>query len=169
MQKGYTKSVLTLLRRWLRSSTSLRDRCPRLILRYHNVSFYHAILCFEVIGTQPTTLTRQKLCGKYFHNVVSHAPIQLCIIIGESSNTEVEERYFTSIKGITRETPSHPLSHIIGNILIRLQAKTMFRELFDTCREDQETFVQKLAKSLPDFPDTLFPSFVLEKYNGRLI
>ena len=168
-QKGYTKSVLTLLRRWLRSSTSLRDGCPRLILRYDNVSFYHAILCFEVIGTQPTTLTRRKLCGKYFHNVVSHAPIQLRIISGESSNTEDEERYFTSIKGITRETPSHPLSHIIGNILIRLQAKTMFRELFDTCREDQETFVQKLAKSLPDFPDTLFPSFVLEKYNGRLI
>jgi len=31
-----------------------KDRCPQLILGYHNLSFYHAILCLEVIGTQPT-------------------------------------------------------------------------------------------------------------------
>ena len=112
-----------------------RDRCPRLTLRYHNVRFYHAILCFEVIGTQPTTLTCRKLCGKYFHNVVRHAPIQLCIISGESSNTEDEARYFNSIKGITRETSLHHLSHIIENILIRLQAKKMFRESYSTHAE----------------------------------
>ena len=143
------------------------DRSPRLILRYHNLSFYHAILCLEVIGTQPVTLTRRKLYGKYYHGLIQHAPIQLRIISGESSNAEDEERYFNSIKGITRETSSQHPSHIIGNIIIRIQAEHSFNEQFNITRENQESNVKRLAKSLPDFPDTLFQPFVLQKYKRQ--
>lgn len=83
-----------------------KDRSLCLILRYHNLSFYQAILFLEVIGTQPVALTWRKLYGKYYHALIRHAPIQLQIISGESSNAEDEERYFNSIKGITRETSS---------------------------------------------------------------
>ena len=144
-----------------------KGRCPRLILRYHNLSFYHAILCLEVIGTQPTKLTRRKLYGKYYHGLVRHAPIQLRIISGESNNAEDEERFFNSIKSITRETSSQHPSHIIGNIIIRLQAEHAFKEQFSTSRADQDSCVKKLAKSLPDFPDTLFQPFVLQKYKKQ--
>ena len=144
-----------------------KDRCPRLILRYHNLSFYHAILCLEVIGTQPTKLTRRKFYGKYYHGLVRHAPIQLRIISGESSNAEDEERFFNSIKSITRETSSQHPSHIIGNIIIRLQAEHAFKQQFCTSRADQDSCVKKLAKSLPDFPDTLFQPFVLQKYKKQ--
>ena len=140
-----------------------KDVSPCLILRYHNLSFYHAILCLEVIGTQPVTLTRRKLYGKYYHGLIQHAPIQLRIISGESSNAEDEERYFITI---TRETSSQHPSHKIGNI-IRIQAEHSFNEQFNITRENQESNVKRLAKSLPDFPDTLFQPFVLQKYKRQ--
>lgn len=83
-----------------------KDRSLCLILRYHNLSFNQAILFLEVIGNQPVALTWRKLYGKYYHGLIGHAPIQLQIISGESSNAEDEERYFNSIRGITRETSS---------------------------------------------------------------
>ena len=75
---------------------SEKDLCPRLTLRYHNLGFCHALLCLEVIVTQPTRLTQHKLYGKYYHDLVWHALIQLRRISGESSNTEGVERFLTA-------------------------------------------------------------------------
>lgn len=75
--------------------------------------------------------------------------------------------FFNSIKGITRETSSQHPSHIIGLIIIRLQAEHAFQEQFSISRADQDISVKKLARSLPDFPDTFFQPFVLQKYKKQ--
>jgi hypothetical protein len=80
------------------------NRSPRLVLRYHNLSFLHFLICTFEFGSTPTALTARKLYGKYLHNLVSHQPIQLIIISGTSSNEEKEERVFNAIKGVTRVT-----------------------------------------------------------------
>ena len=49
-------------------------RSQRLILRYHNLSFCHAMLCNEIRVHQLSTLTCRKLYGKHFHGLISQAP-----------------------------------------------------------------------------------------------
>ncbi|KAK3734073.1 hypothetical protein QZH41_019812 [Actinostola sp. cb2023] len=80
---------------------------PRLILRYHNLSFMHFLMCTLEFGSSPIALTARKLYGKYLHNLVSHQSIQLRIISGTSSNAENEERIFSSIKSITKATSNY--------------------------------------------------------------
>lgn len=141
------------------------ERCPQSVLRYHNQSFLHAILCFEVMGYQPSTMTCRKLYGKYFHGLINHAPSQLRIVSGTSVNAEDEERLFSSINGITKSTSSKHPGHIIGNVLIRLQAEEELREVNEGCRSsEQENKIKRMANSLPEFPDTLIPAYILQKY-----
>ena len=89
-------------------------RSPQLILRYHNLSFTHAMLCNEILGHQPCTMTCRKLYGKHFHDLISHAPLQLRIMSGKAMSAEDEERAFNSIKGITKSTSSNHPGHVIG-------------------------------------------------------
>jgi len=144
---------------------SEEKRCPRLVLRYHNQSFLHAILCFEVIGYQPKTMTCRKLYGKYFHDLISHAALQVRLISGKAVNAEDEERLFNSINGITNSTSSKRPGHIIGNLLIRLQAEEQLKEINEGSRTlEYLNKIQVLAKSLPTFLDTLIPPYILDKY-----
>ncbi|KAK3715334.1 hypothetical protein QZH41_010105 [Actinostola sp. cb2023] len=157
--------TLVDMQEMLYASADLRS--PRQILRYHNQSFLHAILCTEVIGYQPSTITRRKLYGKYFHGLISHAPPQLRIISGKAINAEDEERLFNAINSITNATSSNHPNHIIGNILIRLQAEEELQEINRGTRSyqaEQKSKIQKLADSLPEFLDTIFPPYILEKY-----
>ena len=77
-------------------------RCPRLILRYHS----NFAICHLEFGSTPSAQSAIKLYGKYLHNLVSHEPIQLRLISGQSSNAENEERIFNAIKGITTQHPA---------------------------------------------------------------
>ena len=140
-------------------------RSPRLILRYHNLSFCHAMLCNEILGHQPSTVTCRKLYGKHFHGLISHAPFQLRIMSGKAMSAEDEERAFNSIKGITKCTSSNHPGHVIGNVLIRLQAEESLRNLGEGCRSsEQQSKVTKLSQSLVQFPDTLVPAYILNNY-----
>lgn len=91
-------------------------RSPRLILRYYNCSFLHFLMCDTVFGSRPIHHTFRKMYGKYLHNLLSHAPQQLRIISGASSNAENEERLFSTMKSITQSTSSNKPGHIIGNV-----------------------------------------------------
>ena len=140
-------------------------RSPQLILRYHNLSFTHAMLCNEILGHQPCTMTCRKLYGKHFHDLISHAPLQLRIMSGKAMSAEDEERAFNSIKGITKSTSSNHPGHVIGNILIRLQAEEALRNFNKGGRCcEQQSKITRLSHGLTEFPDTLIPAYILQKY-----
>jgi len=128
------------------------NRSPRLILRYHNLSFMHFLMCTLEFGSSPIALTARKLYGKYLHNLVSHQSIQLRIISGTSSNAENEERIFSAIKSITKATSNYRPSHIVSNIFLRLQAEDELASQKD-CVTKQHNQVSKLAATI-NFPNT---------------
>jgi len=142
------------------------NRCPRLILRYHNLSFMHFLMCTLEFGSKPAALTARKLYGKYLHNLVSHQAIQLRIISGTASNAENEERVFNAIKGITNTTSNYRPSHVISNIFLRLQAEEELGCQKD-CIGKQNNLISKSAASM-QFPNTIIPSYILEdkKYSS---
>ena len=41
-------------------------------------------------------MTRDKIYGKYLHNLLVHAPLQYCLVSRESINCEDKERFMTS-------------------------------------------------------------------------
>jgi hypothetical protein len=136
------------------------SRSPRLVLRYHNLSFLHFLICTLEFCSTPTALTARTLYGKYLHSLVSHQPIQLRIIAGTSSNAENEERVCNAIKGITSATPNYRPSHVIRYIFLRLQAEEELGSRKD-CIPKQHNLISKLAATIW-FSNTVIPSYILE-------
>lgn len=138
-------------------------RSPKEILRYHNQSWYHAILLKEIIK-QPKKLTHRKMFGVYFHNISAHAGPMLRIISGQASHTENQERIFNAIKGITKTTSNYHPGQTIPNIYIRLQAEK------ERGREDnvgnQQSQVSHLSQCLPPPLNTSIPLSLILKH-GR--
>ena len=95
---------------------SEEHRTPRSVLRFHNLTWHHAMLCRSVIAFSQKQMSTRKFYGNYFHNITAHAPIQNRLISGRSANTEEQERVFNSINNITRSTSSDHPDHIIGNV-----------------------------------------------------
>ena len=61
-------------------------------------------------------------------------------------------------------TSSKHAGHIIGNVLIRLQVEEELRlvnEGYYSCQQESKI---RFSNSLPEFPDTLIPAYILEKY-----
>ena len=52
-------------------------------------------------------MTRDKIYGKYLHNLLVHAPLQYRLVSGESINGEDEERFFETIRDITHGTSNN--------------------------------------------------------------
>ena len=93
-------------------------RTPKQILRLHNSCFEHFTLVKEIFKSG-TKLMREKLYGKYKHNLLVHAPMQYRLVSGESINCEGEERFFNTIKNITKNTTYYHPGHMIGNLIVR--------------------------------------------------
>ena len=140
------------------------QRNPREVLRYHNMSFLHAIMCRMIIGLKLKKLTVRKLYGKYFHGIIVHGPIQERFISGESANAEDEERMFNTVKGITQQTSSMRPGHIIGNLFIRMQAEKSFSKSTKVKRRVEDTEISKISKQLPSIPDTVIPYDIIQCY-----
>ena len=47
-------------------------RTPRSVLRLHNLTWQHAILCRSVMGFSLKQMTTRKFYGNYFHNITAH-------------------------------------------------------------------------------------------------
>ena len=138
-------------------------RCPRLVLRYQNCSFLHFVMCHIQFSSSPKTLTTRKLYGKYLHNLVSHAPIQLRLISGTSCNAENEERMFSTIKSITQSTSCNRPGHIIGNLFIRMQAEEKIGNFDDfSTTSIQSSNLSKLSAALPKPSNTAIKANILQ-------
>ena len=142
----------------------LEERCPRSILRLHNQTFLHAVTCEEVIG-KPRILTEKKFYGRYLHSLVMHAPIQHRIICSRSTNTEQQERHFSTLSSISVATSSRRPGEIITPGIIRMQAemKSEENQQRDSVKE-QESQLGKLARCLTPPENTFIPQRVILKY-----
>ena len=140
------------------------ERCPRSILRLHNQTFLHAIACEEVIG-KPQILTEKKFYGRYLHSLVVHAPIQHRIICSRSTNTEQQERHFSTLSSISVTTSRRRPGEIITPGIIRMQAemKSEENQQRDSVKE-QESQLRKLARCLTPPENTVIPHRVILKY-----
>ena len=92
-----------------------KHRSPRLILCYHNSSWYHLTLCRSIIGFHLKKKTVRKFYGTYLHDLTAHTPLQLHLVSGRTSNAEEEERTFNTVKSIANTTSCYRPAHIIGH------------------------------------------------------
>lgn len=132
------------------------------ILRLHNSCFEHFILLKKLISDQKLSkkMTKEKLYGKYCHNLLVHAPIQYRLVSGKSINVENEERFFNAIKNITRNTSNKTPGHLIGNIIVRHQAESIAREKYEFAKTDYlMNDIQLLGKNLYEQERNSFFSF----------
>ena len=114
-----------------------KRRSPRFILHYHNSSWYHHILCRDIVGFNLQKMTLRKFYGTYFHDLTALDLLQLRILSGCSSNAEEEEeRTFNTVKSMTNTTSNYRPAHIISNIFISLQAEEKFGRS-ENCVEKQ--------------------------------
>ena len=94
-------------------------RTSQKILRLYNSCYTHFVLLQEIIGFNLVKVPREKLYGKYSHNLLEHALLQFRIINGESINLKERKRFFNTIKNITKPTNSYHPGYIIGNCIVR--------------------------------------------------
>ena len=127
-------------------------RCTsKVILRLHNLTYQHGKMCVGLFTKSSNTTT---MYGRYFHSIICHAPLLFRIVCLRSVNTEVQERMFGQAKQITRGTSSLKASHIITNIMTRLQVETKARENPLTIQEGE---IHKLSKTLGPTLNSVIP------------
>ena len=125
-------------------------RTTTTILRLHNVSFEHGMLCSKVFSN-PNTHTRRALFGRYYHSLTTHAPIVYRMTAPSSLHAEKEERMFNQLKQITLATSSRRPNDIIKNALLRVQEKAN-KHLF----HPEVSEMTELASTLPTKKNTTF-------------
>ena len=103
-------------------------RTPRSILRFHNITFLHAMWCKMLIGKTPKALTQRTFYGRYWHSLTCHAPLVLRIVSLSSIHTEEEERSFSTVNSIASRTTSRRHDEIIEPTLIRMQAEQQYKD-----------------------------------------
>ena len=108
-------------------------------------------------------ITRRKLFGVYFHDLVSHGGLMLRLVSGQSANAEEEERIFNHIKGITKNTSNYSSSQIIPNVFVRLQAENKAKT--DESVQRQQHEISHLAKALQPPLNTSIPFSLIEKHS----
>ena len=95
-------------------------------------------------------MTREKMFGKYCHNLLVHAPIQNRLNTCKSKAAENQERSFNAIQDITLRTSNRKPGHVIGNKVVRLQAEAMTKEKYEFTQTDDLIPSEIIAS--PDFP-----------------
>ena len=121
-------------------------RSPRQILRLYNSTWLHHELCNDLFPN-PKSIPRTKLFASYLHALSNHAAQQYEIICMRSTNTEHEERLFGQAKKTALNATNRKPNSIIPNILLRLQAKQIKRDMYSTL-QTAETRIQKEAQQL---------------------
>ena len=131
-------------------------RTSQSVLRLHNITFVPAKLCVDLF-CKPKTISSRRMFGRYFHALTNHAPLLNRIISLRLLNTELEERMFEQCKGITRTTSNQHATHIITNILVRLDSEEKRQASGTSTIQKQESEVLKLAQALPPKENTVIP------------
>ena len=119
-------------------------------------------------GDPVKTLSRDKLFGKYQHNLLVKSPLQFRLVCGESINVEDEERVFNTIQNISNSTTNNWPGHIIGNIFTRLQVQIRCKGKYacsgstnDSALNDIHFVGEKLHS---EESNTLFPYKLIEDF-----
>ena len=139
----------------------VQERCQQSVLRLHNQTFLHAIACEEIIG-KPKILTERKFYGRYLHSLVCHAPIQHRIIALRSTNTEQQERHFSTFSSVSLATSSRRPGESITPGMIRMQAEMKQGER--NAIQEQESQLGRLSKCLPKAKNSIIPHRIVVKY-----
>ena len=131
-------------------------RSPKLIFKFHNVTWLHFELCKELLSS-PKSLTHRKMFGMYLHAISVHAPSQYEIVNLKTTNTEHEERLFGQAKDIAQKASNRQPNTVIPSILLRIQAKqengviyTSYKELCSQVAKAAE----ELHKNKPRMQNT---------------
>ena len=127
------------------------DMCTsKNILRFHSCVFEHFILLKDVIPRENLSdkMSRDRLFGKYQHNLCVRDPLQYRLINGETINCEDEERCFNLMKNITKETSNNKPGHLIGNLIIRQEVEGQCRETyeFDIKKDSTLQYISEIGK-----------------------
>ncbi len=130
------------------------------ILRLHNISFIHGMLCIQVFG-QPQKMTSRKFFGRYFHSLTSHAAVTYRLISLRSVNTETQERMFQTAKGITRSTSNRHADHIV---IQRVQEEQTCN-IKSNCLDRQESEITQLSNTCLNKSNTKFSKDWIKKYS----
>ena len=110
----------------------------------------------------------KKLCHKYFHNLITHVPMQEKLVPGKSAHSENQERIFNTFKKITNTTSNYQTGHIIGNLFVRLQAKEKLKgHSYLDAPSKEEGEASKLFICLKDtLANTMFSFYLIRKFQG---
>lgn len=114
----------------------------------------HGMICKELFDDSSN---QSLIFGRYFHSLVTLAPLLHRIIPLSSVNTEMQERMFGQAKQITKATYNQKPNQVINNILIRMQTEREARSNSSNTLTTQESEVSKLAQALPPKTNTIFP------------
>ena len=108
-------------------------RIAKNILRLHNCCFEHFVLLRKILPIKNLSdkMTRDRFFGKYQHNLCVHSPLQYRLVNGDTINCEDEERSFNLIKSITRGTSNYKPGHLIGNLVVRLEAESQSKKKYE--------------------------------------
>ena len=139
----------------------VQERCQQSVLRLHNQTFLHTIACEEIIG-RPKILTERKFYGRYLHSLVCHAPIQHRIIALRSTNTEQQERHFSTFSSVSLATSSRRPGEVITPGMIRMQAEMKQGER--NAIQEQESQLGRLSKCLLKAEKSIISHRILLKY-----
>ena len=140
-----------------------KHRSPKVILRIHNVTFRHAILCYQIVKS-PRNLSFGKFYGQYYHTLSTHAAQIMRVVAPSSTDAEKQEMTFNCIKGICKATSSSQATQVIDNVLIHLQAEMKARERERSHAQQLQSIISKSAKALPERSNTLFSAGFVYKY-----
>lgn len=145
-----SKSIQELLHTLIEISekcyADANKRSPKFILRLYNITFKHAILCFNLLSNQ-TVLTNRVMFGIYFHSLTSHLPFMTRLFTPSSLHTEEEERLFSALNSISSSTSSRAKDSVRDNAIIRLQIEQKLK-----CQQNgkmnMDSKISKLATAL---------------------
>ena len=133
-------------------------RVQRSILCLHNRTFLHAYYC-SVLFSNPKSMSRRRMFGRYFHSLTTHASLLLRIISLRSLNAEQHERMFQKAKGITKATSNNHAQQVITNIIQRLQ----FEEGAEGVIASQESQVKSFSLGVGPMKNTFIPTALLHQ------
>ena len=136
-------------------------RCPKMVLRLYNCTWFHHELCKQLFPTlKNQTLTH--FFGIYLHAIVVHAPLQFHIMPLSSVNAESQERLFSQAKRISLRATNRKPDNVLPTILVGIQARQKMGDSKSSTMK-QESIVRSVSSKLPTYSGTVIEKSFINK------
>ena len=140
-------------------------RTPKQILRYNLVAFKHYMQCPQLFKKkQSLKITKRRMYGKYYHNLITHAGLSLRIFSGQTSHVERQEGCFGKMKLISKQACSKQANKFEVDMIIRFGIENNMKGETQILQSEDE--ISKWAKELPKLGNT-FISHKLIRENKK--